>query len=209
MPSPGGGLPPLSDTEPELARGLTKAKGFAGATRARAALLRDKRPGYAPEVIAMRRRAIECSSGLRILPSPASCSIESPIDTLIVAGDPGSRVAMGDRELLGEVQRLAGLARRVASVCTGVLVLTEAGLLDGRRATTHWAAGYALARKAGSRAALLPRSASRDSVRFSAAPITSSTGCHSFFTRTAPDSSRDMSRRSRTRPSSACHRPVR
>ncbi|KAA5832926.1 GlxA family transcriptional regulator [Saccharopolyspora hirsuta] len=61
------------------------------------------------------------------------------LDTLVVAGGWGFREAAGDPELVRQVRRLSGLARRTASVCTGAFLLAEAGLLDGRRATTHWA----------------------------------------------------------------------
>jgi transcriptional regulator GlxA family with amidase domain len=61
------------------------------------------------------------------------------IDTLIVAGGTGSRPAQDDEELIAWLGAAARRSRRVASVCTGALLLGSAGLLDGRRVTTHWA----------------------------------------------------------------------
>ncbi len=58
---------------------------------------------------------------------------------LCVPGGLGTIEAMEDQELLAQIRRLAGTARFVVSVCTGALVLGAAGLLRGRRATTHWA----------------------------------------------------------------------
>ena len=66
------------------------------------------------------------------------CEVSGPIDTLVVAGGIGMERATGDDELLRQVRRLAGQARRVTSVCSGAFVLAAAGLLEGRRATTHW-----------------------------------------------------------------------
>jgi transcriptional regulator GlxA family with amidase domain len=78
-------------------------------------------------------------AGLRLEADCALQEIDLPLDTLIVAGGWSYRNATSDAVLLTEVRRLAGCSRRVAAVCTGAFVLAKAGLLDGCRATTHWA----------------------------------------------------------------------
>jgi transcriptional regulator GlxA family with amidase domain len=79
---------------------------------------------------------------------PASCGlafdtvaigdVDAGLDTLVLAGGRGVDDAAQDEVFLREVRRLAFDARRVTSVCTGTFVLAAAGLLDGRRVTTHW-----------------------------------------------------------------------
>lgn len=59
------------------------------------------------------------------------------IDLLLVPGGFGTRPLLQDAETIDWIRRTAGEARRTASVCTGALLLARAGLLDGRRATTH------------------------------------------------------------------------
>ncbi|MBB2745294.1 UNVERIFIED_ORG: transcriptional regulator GlxA family with amidase domain [Microbispora rosea subsp. rosea] len=71
--------------------------------------------------------------------------ITGPLDTLVVSGGIGHEDAAASPVIVGHVRRLARESRRVASVCTGAAVLAAAGLLDGRRATTHWKYGYVLA----------------------------------------------------------------
>jgi transcriptional regulator GlxA family with amidase domain len=63
----------------------------------------------------------------------------TPLDTLIVTGGRDIDASTADQRLLSQVRRLAGGSRRVTSVCSGAFVLAAAGLLDGRRAVTHWA----------------------------------------------------------------------
>lgn len=77
------------------------------------------------------------SGGLRLLPSTtfADCP---PADILFVPGGPGQLALMEDGETLDFLRRQAAGARYVTSVCTGSLVLAAAGLLTGRRATSHW-----------------------------------------------------------------------
>jgi transcriptional regulator GlxA family with amidase domain len=61
-----------------------------------------------------------------------------PIDLLVVPGGFGVRPLLKDAGALAWIQRTASSAKRVTSVCTGSLLLAQAGLLKGRRATTHW-----------------------------------------------------------------------
>ncbi|ETK31296.1 GlxA family transcriptional regulator [Microbispora sp. ATCC PTA-5024] len=88
---------------------------------------------------------ITCSSGLTLQGQQALQRIAGPLDTLIVSGGIGREEAAASRVIVGHVRRLARESRRVASVCTGAAVLAAAGLLNGRRATTHWQYAHELA----------------------------------------------------------------
>ncbi|MFF5448684.1 GlxA family transcriptional regulator [Streptomyces sp. NPDC012888] len=81
---------------------------------------------------------VVCGTGLALGGQESLERFTGPLDTLIVSGGTGFERAAEDTRLVGHVRRLARESRRVASVCTGAGVLAAAGLLDGRRATTHW-----------------------------------------------------------------------
>jgi transcriptional regulator GlxA family with amidase domain len=104
-------------------------------------------PPAAPTPGAPDKPPIRASSGLRFLPDLSLADCRGPIDTLIVPGGAGSRAAQDDEALIAWIHGAAARSRRVASVCTGAFLLARAGLLDGRRATTHWTACGALARR--------------------------------------------------------------
>ncbi|MHB1537874.1 MAG: GlxA family transcriptional regulator [Solirubrobacteraceae bacterium] len=105
------------------------------------------RGSYAVEVVSVDGAEIRTSGGVRLLADRSTLRSRGRIDTLIVAGGLGVRAALDDGRLIGWLRVAAARSRRVASVCTGAFLLAEAGLLDGRRACTHWAACAALAER--------------------------------------------------------------
>lgn len=107
---------------------------------------------YRLQVVALRQGPLRASSGARLLPDivieddPQATSLPR-FNTLLVAGAPHVGDAPAEPRVLDWIRRMAPLARRFGSVCSGAYLLAEAGLLDGRRITTHWAVADPLARR--------------------------------------------------------------
>jgi transcriptional regulator GlxA family with amidase domain len=95
-------------------------------------------PAYAVEAVATQAGVLRTSSGLGLVAARALRQVRGDLDTLLIAGGMGTQAAMRDEVLLAALRRLAPRVRRIGSVCSGAFLLAEAGLLDGRRATTHW-----------------------------------------------------------------------
>ena len=101
---------------------------------------------YKVEVVAATREPIVApGGGYGIAPTGTIADCRGPIDTLMVAGGLGVDRAVKDPSLVHWVRETAKQSRRATSVCSGAFLLAAAGLLDGRRATTHWAASHTLA----------------------------------------------------------------
>jgi transcriptional regulator GlxA family with amidase domain len=96
-------------------------------------------PPFLVFTIADKPRTIRTRAGLRVLPDLGLEDCPN-MDLLVVPGGPGVRQEMKNGKLIDCLINFAHLNRRVASVCTGALLLGKAGLLKGRQATTHWSA---------------------------------------------------------------------
>ncbi|MBF8193149.1 DJ-1/PfpI family protein [Nonomuraea sp. K274] len=101
--------------------------------------------GYQVETVASAPGPVVSSGGLAITAGWTIDAFDGPIDTLVVVGGRGKLDACEDVRLVDWIRSAARRARRVASVCTGAFLLARAGLLDGRRAVTHWAGSALLA----------------------------------------------------------------
>ncbi|TQS40098.1 GlxA family transcriptional regulator [Cryptosporangium phraense] len=111
---------------------------FAGANR------RPTGPHYDIVTASLGGEPVTSSGGLRLMPDVDLADAPVP-HTLVVPGGHGTRKP--DPSLIAWLRERAGSAERLVSVCTGALLLAEAGLLSGRRVTSHWSVCGALARR--------------------------------------------------------------
>jgi len=102
---------------------------------------------YRLSTAAVTTAPVKTSVGFCIVPNCALADLERPIDTLLVAGGHGYVAAFRDRALTDWLRDAAPRARRHGSICTGAFPLAATGLLDGKRATTHWNLASSFARE--------------------------------------------------------------
>ena len=96
---------------------------------------------YAVTVVAAHAGPVSTTSGINLTAHRSFADAVKDtdmIDTLIVSGGHGTMAALEDPALMDFVRRAAPRSRRIVSICTGAMILAEAGLLQGKRASTHW-----------------------------------------------------------------------
>lgn len=102
-------------------------------------------PPYRLTIYSLKGGPVRSSSGVEM--GSAALPKRPTLDTLIVSGGEGTREAVNDAALMATIRDLSARTRRTCSVCSGSFLLAAAGLLDGRRATTHWRRSEALAQR--------------------------------------------------------------
>ena len=101
---------------------------------------------YQLHVVASEAGMLQTATALPIMAEPLPGG-DVVIDTLIVAGGPGIHAALSDQTLVAWLKKRAAQAHRVVSICSGAFLLAACGMLDGRRAVTHWSVCEELAHK--------------------------------------------------------------
>ncbi len=95
-------------------------------------------PKYVVDIVGLNADPIKALNGTRFIPDETIHTALGEYDTVLVAGSPGIRDYEENPELIAWLVNRARQARRVGATCTGAFLLAHAGLLNGRRATTHW-----------------------------------------------------------------------
>lgn len=120
-----------------LAYDAVQALDLTGPLDAFASMNELRARSYSCVVASLDGSPVASSSGLRIVPDAALADV-GPVDTLIVPGGEGLRRTGVGEAVAAAVRRRAASTRRIVSICTGIYGVAPSGLLDGRRATTHW-----------------------------------------------------------------------
>ncbi len=98
---------------------------------------RARRLPYVVEILAREAGPVRMSSGLELVAARAWRDADD-VDTLLISGGIGCGEAAQDAELVSWIRAQEARVTRLGSICTGAMILAATGLLDGRRATTHW-----------------------------------------------------------------------
>jgi len=115
---------------------------FASANRYMRRYMAADDPGprisYVTEILGPTAGPVRMSAGFDLVAARGIGEVSGGLDTLLVAGGDGEADMVRDPRVIDWLDRMAPRVRRIGSICTGAFILAAAGLLDGRRATTHW-----------------------------------------------------------------------
>jgi transcriptional regulator GlxA family with amidase domain len=106
-------------------------------TRLNEALRRDEPSPFEVVLVAEQPAVVRTTGGMKVTPDHTLDTCP-PLDILVVPGGWGTRAEIKNERLLGWIRDRARQVETLTSVCTGSMLLGQAGLLDGRHATTHW-----------------------------------------------------------------------